>query len=229
MTDPRQETLTTRPGPQPGTVQTEDGRVLTPPATWKLLEPGDAALTRRVKQAGPHWVVQEKRGRKMFSRGIWADARVIAQERAKREAEQDDPAYQRRLEAGRARRQREQEAYVASFEAELVDFLAFPPRYGELASQLARAVTEHATPVGSGTVARTKRLELRRKVEAAVIAWMRHQTTAYDHIYIPRVKGYRREVRRKYAEQSRRLLNSYRKNEDVDPAACPLQQALREA
>jgi hypothetical protein len=32
-----------------------------------LLPPGDAALTRRVKAADDHWVVQEKKGRKVFS------------------------------------------------------------------------------------------------------------------------------------------------------------------
>ena len=43
----------------------------------RLLPPGDAALTRRVKAAGPTWTVQEKKGRKTFSRGVWADASTI--------------------------------------------------------------------------------------------------------------------------------------------------------
>ena len=38
--------------------------------------------------------------------------------------------------------------------------------------------------------------------EAAVIVWMRHRTTAYDNMAIPRVKGKRREVRRLLAQQS---------------------------
>ena len=38
--------------------------------------------------------------------------------------------------------------------------------------------------MGSGTVARTKRCPL-SEAEAAVIAWMRHQTTAYDSMVIP--------------------------------------------
>jgi hypothetical protein len=54
---------------------------------------------------------------------------------------------------------------------------------------LAQAVTDHATPVGSGTVARTKRIPVEQRAEAAVIAWMRHQTTGYDGMVIPRVKG----------------------------------------
>ncbi len=222
------ETLICRPGPEPNTVLTDDGRVLSPPVTWKLLPPGDAALTRRLKAAGPHWVVQEKRGRKKFSRGIWADARTIATLRQARLAEKEDPAYQRKLEASRRRRERDQALYVEQFRQAVKDFLGFPPRYEDIAKALALAVTTHATPVGSGTVARTKRIELPRKAEAAVIAWMRHQTTAYDHIHVPRIKGRRREIRRKYAEQSRRLLNRYRKNEDVDPSTCLLQEALRE-
>ena len=55
---------------------------------------------------------------------------------------------------------------------------------------------------------------------------MRHHTTAYDHLRIPRVKGKRREVRRKLAEQSRRLLNKYRIDKGVDIEACPLSEAL---
>ena len=43
-----------------------DSPVLTAPTGWILLPPGDAALTRRVKAAGAHWVVQEKKGRKLF-------------------------------------------------------------------------------------------------------------------------------------------------------------------
>src|SRR5215831_16902028 len=60
------------PGPTPNTVRAADGRVLTAPEGWALLLPGDAALTRRVKEAGDHWVVQEKKGRKTFSRRVWA-------------------------------------------------------------------------------------------------------------------------------------------------------------
>src|SRR5438309_2839133 len=65
------------PGPTPNTVRATDGRVLAVPEGWVLLPPGDAALTRRVKAAGDHWIVQEKRGRKVFSRGVWASAVII--------------------------------------------------------------------------------------------------------------------------------------------------------
>ena len=58
------------PGPSPNTVRAADGRILTALEGWVLLPSGDAALTRRVKAAGDHWVVAEKKGRKVFSRGV---------------------------------------------------------------------------------------------------------------------------------------------------------------
>jgi hypothetical protein len=69
-------TNTFTPGPTPNTVRAADGTVQTVPESWALLSPGDAALTRRVKKAGEHWVVQEKKGRKVFSRGVWASYRT---------------------------------------------------------------------------------------------------------------------------------------------------------
>jgi len=83
-------------------------------------------------------------------------------------------------------------------------------------------VTAHATPVGSGTVARTSRIPIERRAESAVIAWLRHQTTAYDDMRIERRKGARREVRRMLAKRSRQLLERYRRGDDVDLEACPL-------
>ena len=57
------------------------------------MPPGDAALTRRVKEAGDHWVVQEKKGRKVFSRGVWAPAATIDRIRAELEAERSTEGY----------------------------------------------------------------------------------------------------------------------------------------
>jgi hypothetical protein len=107
----------------------------------------------------------------------------------------------------------------------VVAFLAFHPNYAALADRLARAVTDHATPVGSGTVARTKRIPVAERAEAALIAWMRHQTTGYDGMGIPRRKGKRREVRRILARRSQELLARYRRGEPV-PEGCPLKKAL---
>jgi hypothetical protein len=213
------------PGPTPNTVRAADGRVLTVPEGWVLLPPGDAALTRRVKAAGEHWVVQEKKGRKTFSRGVWAPAATIDRIRAELEVERTTEGYARRREADARRRDKAQAEYVEDFFGAVVAFLAFHPIYAALADRLARAVTDHATPVGSGTVARTKRIPVEERAEAAVIAWMRHQTAGYDSMVIPRVTGKRREVRRMLAQRSQELLGRYRRGESI-PEACPLMKAL---
>jgi hypothetical protein len=214
------------PTRDPKSVRTAEGRTLAVPLGWELLPPGDAGLTRRVKAATATWTVQEKVGRKMFSRGVWADAAVIAAERAKIESERATPEYAKKMAAAKVRRDREQETYVQDFEGAVRRFLAFAPRYVVLADKLATAITAHATPVGSGTVARTERIPIQERAEAAVIAWMRHQTTGYDQMSIARVKGRRREVRRMLAERSRELLRAYREGRDVDPNTCRLQRAL---
>src|SRR5271163_3208837 len=213
------------PGPAPNTVRAADGRILTAPEGWVLLPPGDPGLTRRVKSAGDHWVVAEKKGRKVFSRGIWASAATIERIRADLEAERSTEGFAKRKEADARRRDKAEAEYVEDFLGAVVTFLAFDPAHAELANKMAQAVTAHATPVGSGTVARTKRIPVEQRAEAAVIAWMRHQTTGYDGMVIPRIKGKRREVRRMLARRSHELLNGYRRGETVGEE-CPLKKAL---
>jgi hypothetical protein len=213
------------PGPTPDTVRAADGTVRPVPAGWVVLPPGDAALTRRVKAAGDHWAVQEKKGRKLFSRGVWAPSATVERIRAELEAERSTETFARKKEADARRRGQAQTAYVEDFTGAVVTFLGFHPSHADVAQRLARAVAAHATPVGSGTVARTKRIPVERRAEAAVIAWLRHQTTGYDGMVIPRVKGKRREVRRLLARRSHQLLDGYRRGQPV-PAGCPLQKAL---
>jgi hypothetical protein len=179
-----------------------------------------------VKAAGDHWVVQEKKGRKVFSRGVWAAATTIDRIRAELEAERSTATYAKRREADARRRNKAQAEYVEDFHGAVVKFLAFHPAHSDLAKRLAKAITDHATPVGSGTVARTKRIPVEQRAEAAVIAWMRHQTSAYDSMTIPRIKGKRREVRRMLAKRSQELLGRYRWGEAVGEE-CPLKKALR--
>lgn len=214
------------PGPYPKIVRSADGKVLSIPEAWALLPPGDAALTRRVKAAGDHWVVQEKDGRRMFSRGIWAPTETIERIRAELEAERSTETFAKKKEADARRRDKAQANYVEDFHGAVLAFLAFDPRYVEIAERLAGAVTVHATPVGSGTVARTKRIPVEQRAEAAVIAWLRHQTTGYDGMMIPRIKGKRREVRRTLAQRSRDLLERYRRG-DAIPETCPLMTGLK--
>ena len=162
----------------------------------------------------------------MFSGGVWAPAATIERIRKQLAEQRSTPEYKRRLEADRARRQARQDAYVREFYQSVLRFLDFHPRFSDLAARMARAVTDHAVPVGSGTVARTSRIPIDDRAAAAVIAWMRHRTTGYESMTIPRIKGRRREVRRQLAQVSQRLLGRYRAGEPVDPASCPIRAAL---
>jgi hypothetical protein len=220
------ESLIVAPGPHVETVLTQDGRILTPPPDWSLLLPGDPGLTRRVKAAGPSWTVQEKRGRKIFSKGVWAPAVNIANAMRDLKAERSTEAYAKKQMSSAKRREKTQSEYVVSFRDSIVQFLAFAPNHQSLAERLADAIAAHATPVGSGTVARTQRIPIEQRAEAAVIAWMRHQTTLYDEMKIARIKGERREVRRMLAQQSRQLLQQYRDGVNVRPNECVLTHAL---
>lgn len=205
---------------------TVEGTVLPVPAHWALLEPGDAALSRRIKQDGPTWTMIELKGRKRFSRGIWAPADRIEALRSQLLVERQDPAYEKKLAAGRQRRAVEQEIYAGDFRTAVQAFLAFHTRYAGEGEILSKLIADHAVPVGSGTVARTERIPIEQRAEAATIAWMRHQTTGYDHMVIPREKGKRREVRRMLAQRSKQLLTQYRSGAVLDLARCPLHIAI---
>src|SRR6516165_9126239 len=119
------------PGPTPNTVRSADGVVLPVPEGWVLLPPGDAALTRRVKAAGDHWVVQEKKGRKVFSRGVWATAATIERVRGELAAERSTEGYARRREATARRRDKAQAHYVEDFYGAVLVFLAFHPQHSD--------------------------------------------------------------------------------------------------
>lgn len=182
-----------------------------------------------MKQAGPSWAVLEKKGRKTFSKGLWAPSENIEAARRSIDADRSTESYARRRELEVARRETRQADYVVEFETEVRKFLRFSSVFGDVERELAKRVAAHATPVGSGTVARTKRIPVGERAEAAVIAWMRHQTTAYDQLKIPRVAGKRREVRRELAEISRLLLDLHRRPLDHEPDTCPLCDALEAA
>lgn len=221
------QTRTVSPGSAERWVRADSGVEIEVPPGWVLLPPGDAAWTRRVKAGGPAWAVQEKKGRRVFSRGVWAPKERVEEVKRLLDVERSTDAYAKRRQRDLARREKQQTAYVADFHDAVLAFLNFDDRFGEMAETLAGAITAHATPVGSGTVARTERIPLSRRAESAVIAWLRHQTTAYDHMKIPRVKGKRREVRRMFAVESRRLLKRYRRGEAGADPRCPLQLALQ--
>jgi hypothetical protein len=89
---------------------------------------------------------------------------------AELEAERSTEGFAKKKEADSRRREKAQAEYVEDFHGAVVTFLGFHGNYRDLADRLARAVTDHATPVGSGTVARTQRIPIDRRAEAAVIA-----------------------------------------------------------
>ena len=149
------QSLVCAPTNDPRQVRAPDGRVLTIPPEWACLPPGDAGLTRRVKAAGPSWQVIEKVGRKAFSKGLWAPKENIENARATLDAERSTPAYAKKQAAAKVRRDEAQAEYVDDFYLAVRRFLRFTPEFNALEKQLAQQVTTHATPTGSGTVART--------------------------------------------------------------------------
>jgi hypothetical protein len=212
--------------PDPRFFRTEEGQIVRPPEGWVHVAPGDALLTRRIKALGPTWTVQQKVGRKVFSRGVWASATQVAAARASADDARDVPERLRRLEAQRARRADHEAEYRVTFEQEVYAWLAFAPAYEDLRRRLAALVTAHATPVGSGTVARTQRIPVDERARAAVVAWLRHQATDYDRRQVERVKGARREVRREVNDEARHLIGLHRQPERHPPTPCALCRAV---
>ncbi len=204
----------------------EQGELVAPPAGWSFLPAGDAGVTRKVTAQGNYWRVQYKKGRKTISKGVWAPTDTITTAKQQVAAIRSTEGYQKKRAADIQRREKKQQLYEGEFLQAVVNYLDFHASYAALAQQMAQAITQHAAPVGSGTVARTQLIPLEERAAKAVIAWMRHQTTAYDKLKIARIKGERRAVRRQLAQQSVQLLSQYRKGEAILPN-CPLMKAIQ--
>ena len=204
----------------------DEGKRVEIPSGWGFLPAGDAGLTRKITARKQFWRLQLKKGRRVMSKGIWAPQAIIDQAQTEVAAQRSSPEYQRRLDGDRRRREAKQALYEQEFMEAVRAYLNFAPKYKGIEERMALAVTRHAVPVGSGTVARTTSLTLEEKASRAVIAWMRHQTTAYEGMSIARVKGERRRVRRMLAVRSKELLSAYREGQNTD-VHCPLQRALK--
>lgn len=200
------------------------GKQVTPPEGWLFLPAGDAGITRKVTKTGNFWRVCYLKGKRTYTKGIWAPAALIRLAQSEMEAIRQTDQYKKRVASSRLSRERTQALYVGDFKNAIIHFLAFHDRYSWLAKRMAELITQHATPVGSGTVARTATIPIEERCRKAVIAWMRHQTTAYDTMCIQRVKGRRREVRSNLAKQSLSLIQVYRDG-DEPMINCPLMQA----
>ena len=168
------------PGPTPNTVRASDGKVLTVPDGWVLVPPGDAALTRRIKAAGDFYAVAEKRGRKVFSRGIWTAVATVERVRAELDAERSTDTFAKRKEADARRRKQAHASYVEDFHGAVLAFLAFHEQHADLADRLARAVTDHATPVGSGTVDCALAVGFEQMAPGALTAKFTDRPTPFD-------------------------------------------------
>ena len=208
-----------------GSLKDAKGEILFPPSTWVFLPAGDAGITRKVTSKAVFWRVEVKMGRRIISQGIWAPAMTIMQAREVVMAARLTDEYRRKRVSDIIRRDHKQVLYDAEFCTAVEDYLGFHQIYKTMEKKLAKAVTLHAIPVGSGTVARIQTIPVEERAAHAVIAWMRHETTAYDQVKIARIKGERRAVRREYAQQSVALLAIYRQGKGI-PDNCPLQKAM---
>ncbi|MGE5395709.1 MAG: DUF2293 domain-containing protein [Candidatus Saccharibacteria bacterium] len=213
-----------KPGPE-GKLIGEKGEILSAPPSWAYLPAGDAGVTRKVTAKGEYWRVEIKKGRRTMSLGIWAPKATIENAIQEMQQTRQSDQYQKKQAYAAGYRERKQEEYHQEFLQSIKEFLNFHPNYKQMEHQLAQAVTAHAIPVGSGTVARTQMIPIDKRAQLAVIAWMRHQTTGYDNLQIARVKGERRAVRRSLAQQSELLLMRYRQGM-APQTNCPLKKAL---
>uniref|UniRef100_UPI0032175778 DUF2293 domain-containing protein n=1 Tax=uncultured Draconibacterium sp. TaxID=1573823 RepID=UPI0032175778 len=209
-----------------GNLVTETGEYFVPPKHWIFLPAGDAGITRKVTSGGIYMRVQVKKGRRLISKGIWAPAQSVANAQKEVNAMRSTEEYKVKLHKDRKRRAVKQQEYETEFCREIERFLNFHESYKSLEKKLAKLVTIHAIPVGSGTVARTQMIPIEERAGRAVIAWMRHKTTDYDNLRIARIKGERRTVRKQLARHSVTILNKYRNGEHT-PENCPLQSALK--
>ena len=125
-----------------------EGKTVTIPSGWIFVPSGDPGLTRRLKASGDYWVLVHKRKNRIEALGLFTLSAQVDRVKRILEMERSTPAYRNKLDAGRKRREEEQNQYVVTFRKAVMDFLAFAPRYQELAERFAAAVTDHAVPVG---------------------------------------------------------------------------------
>lgn len=209
-----------------GNLIASNGDFFVPPKHWSFLPAGDAGITRKITARGIYMRVQVKKGRRFIAKGIWAPSNIITESKKEVETNRSTDEYKNNLEKSRERRAKKQIEYEMEFCKEVERYLNFHSNYKHLEKKMAKLVTCHAIPVGSGTVARTQMIPVEERAARAVIAWMRHKTTAYDNLKIARIKGERRAVRRNLAQQSTQILQDYRMGETASED-CPLKNALK--
>lgn len=144
-----------------------------------FLPSGDAALTRRAKQASrlSAVVVRWSRSRRRYERqGILAEEAAIQQ--AEEQCLADEDARLRRRERDRERRAMEDVEFQARMAGEIRRLFPGCPK------KRATAIAQHAAVRGSGRVGRSAAARAldERAITAAVVASVRHEDTDYDQL-----------------------------------------------
>ena len=144
-----------------------------------FLPSGDAALTRRAKQASKlsAVVVRWSRSRKRYERqGILAEEAAIQQ--AEEQCLADEDVRLRRREQDRGRRAKEDVKFQARMADEIRRLFPGCPK------QRATAIAEHAALRGSGRVGRSAAARAldETAITLAVVASVRHEDTDYDRL-----------------------------------------------
>ncbi|MEV7544265.1 MULTISPECIES: DUF2293 domain-containing protein [unclassified Streptomyces] len=166
---------------------------------------GDAALTRRAREASSlsAVVVRRHRGRRRYERqGLLVEDAALA--RAERACLADAEARARRRQRDRLRRAAQDVRFTAAFAAEILRlFPGCPP-------ERARAIAAHASLRGSGRVGRTAagRALDGQAVSMAVRAAVRHTDTEYDALLMAGV--HRFEARARLAARIDAILDGWR-------------------
>jgi hypothetical protein len=151
------------------------------PEGWEFLPSGDAFVTRRVKAAGVYWKLWRPRGRNRPHRrplGLLAPAAVI--EAAHAEAVSSEAARSGRRAQGAAYRARKEGTYRQELTEAIIDYLGFAPEHGDLAQAIAAEAARRAAEVGSGSVGRTRTIEIDQRAALAARALIRHRYTDYE-------------------------------------------------
>jgi hypothetical protein len=155
-----------------------------------FLPSGDAALTRRARQASrlSAVVVRWSRSRKRYERqGILAEETAI--QRAEEQCLADEDVRLRRRERDQERRAKEDVEFQARMADEIRRLFPGCPK------NRATAIAQHAALRGSGRVGRSAAARAldERAITAAVVASVRHEDTDYDRLLM---SGTPREIAR---------------------------------
>ncbi|GGT23967.1 DUF2293 domain-containing protein [Streptomyces purpureus] len=167
---------------------------------------GDAALTRRAREASALWavVVRHNKRRTRYERqGLLVEEAALAVAEAACLADADARA--RRRERDAARRAAQDVRFMAAFRAEILRL------YPDCPAARADEIAAHASVRGSGRVGRSAagRALDPGAVGAAVRAAVRHVDTEYDALLMQRVP--RHQARRRVAPAIEAVLRAWRR------------------